>query len=74
MSELKIEAANERIKDYIKNREEKGSWKYQDYVIEDRFKTEIKADGADLSSMSVDEIVDYSIDSIYEYADNKLFI
>ena len=61
----KIEEANKLLKNYIKGREEEGSWKHQDYVVEDRFKTEIKADGVELSSMSVDEIVDYATDRIY---------
>ncbi len=62
----KLIKANAIIVDYIKDREAANSWRYIDFVKEDRFFMEIARDKSiDCESLTPEEIAEQSIEKIY---------
>lgn len=63
--EAKLLEANKLVKEEVADMSKKGSWKYIDFVLENRFMHEIKRDGFDVENYTASEIAEYAINQIY---------
>lgn len=63
--EKKLQEANNLIKKEIVERSDKNSWRYIDFVLEDRFLHEIKDDDYNIEEHTAEEIAEYAIEHIY---------
>ena len=72
----KLKEANKLLKRIIATSFESDTWVYIDFVIEDRFfveiESEIKSWSIDVSSMEVEDIVDFAYENISQWYNNSL--
>lgn len=71
----KLTKANDVIKAYLTKHFEKDSYVYTDFVTEDRFLHEIKADkNISISGSTAEELADYAIEQIENSASRSRLI